>query len=296
MQVRHSLAVTVLFTSSSGWGLTWLAIKGLNTMGLDGLHLVFIAFASAGLLLSPFLFLQRQAWQGRVKFLLLITLLGGFANLSFQTAIYHGDVVRVMILFYLLPVWSVLGGWYFLKEKPDWIRLLAVVVSISGALLILRVDSDTFTGLSWVDLLAIGSGLSFAMNNIVFRFTASQPLAGKVSAMFLGCAILIGGYLLLNPVQSAMPDNNAIWYAVLYGVVFLNLITFGTQWGVTQLEAGRASLIIVMELVVAVISVALLTDAGLHSREIIGALLVMTAAVVEGWREPEVSEKETAQV
>ena len=296
MPVKHGLAVGVLFTSSCGWGLTWLAIKALNAMGLDGLHMVFIAFASAGLVLSPWLWMQRQAWHGRFRFLFLIALLGGFANLSFQTAIYHGDVVRVMILFYLLPVWSVLGGWYFLKERPDWVRLLAVIVSLSGALLILRVDSDTFSGLSWIDVLAIGSGMSFAMNNIVFRYTARQPLGGKVSAMFLGCALLIGGYLLVYPVQSALPANNAIWYAVLYGVVYVNLITFGTQWGVTQLEAGRAALIIVMELVAAVVSVALLTDAGLHTREIVGALLVMSAAIVEGWREPRVADTDTAQV
>lgn len=255
-------------------------------MGLDGMHLVFIAFASAGLLLSPLLYMQRHAWDGKVKYLLLIALFGGFANLSFQSAIYHGEVVRVMILFYLVPVWSVLGGWYFLKERPDGIRIIAVVVSLCGALLILQVDSETFSGLSWIDVLAISSGMTFAMNNILFRYTASQPVGGKVSAMFLGCAILIGAYLLVQPTQAVLPSKAAVWYAVLYGVLFINLITFGTQWGVTQLEAGRAALIIVMELVVAVVSVALLTDMSLHGREIIGGLMVLTAAVVEGWREP----------
>ena len=282
--MKHGLAVSILFISSIGWGLTWLPIKSINQMGLDGIHLVLIAFASAGLLLSPFLFVQRKSWRGSFHFLLLIALFGGLANLTFQTAMVHGDVVRVMILFYLLPVWSVLGGWYFLKEKPDWIRILAVIISLAGAMLILNVDSSTFDGLSWIDVLAISAGISFALNNIVFRKTA---LAGKVSAMFLGCAILIGSYLLLNPISVGLPDNMSPIFAVLYGVFFLSLITFGTQWGVTQLEAGRAALIIVMELVAAVVSVALLTDIDLSPREIIGGLMVMTAAVIEGWREPE---------
>ena len=285
--MRHGLAVSILFISSIGWGLTWLPIKGINQMGLDGVHLVFIAFASGGLLLSPLLVKQWSSWRGKLRFLLLIALFGGLANLTFQTAMVHGDVVRVMILFYLLPVWSVLGGWYFLNEKPDWLRILAVFVSLSGAVLILNIDSGTFSGLGWVDVLAILAGLSFAMNNILFRKTASEPLAGKVSAMFLGCAGLIGLYLLIMPVTNAFPGNASPLYAVLYGVLFLSLITFGTQWGVTQLEAGRAALIIVMELVAAVVSVALLTEMTLSTREIAGALLVMTAAVVEGWREPE---------
>jgi drug/metabolite transporter (DMT)-like permease len=285
--MKHGLAVSILFISSIGWGLTWLPIKGINQMGLDGVHLVFIAFGSAGLLLSPMLFKQWSSWRGKLRFLLLIALFGGLANLTFQTAMVHGNVVRVMILFYLLPVWSVLGGWYFLNEKPDWLRIVAVIVSLSGAILILNVDSGTFSDVGWIDVLAIAAGLSFAMNNIMFRKTADQPLAGKVSAMFLGCASLIGLYLLLGPVTGSFPDNVSPWYAVLYGVVFLSLITFGTQWGVTQLEAGRAALIIVMELVAAVVSVALLTELTLSVQEIAGALLVMTAAIVEGWREPE---------
>ena len=284
--MKHGMAVSILFISSVGWGLTWLPIKGINQMGLDGIYLVLIAFASSGLLLSPFLYTQRRNWRGNFRFLLLIALFGGLANLAFQTALVHGNVVRVMILFYLLPVWSVLGGWYILKEKPDWICILAVVISLAGAMLLLNVDSSTFVGLSWIDVLAIVAGFSFALNNIFFRKTAEQPLAGKVSAMFLGCAALIGAYLLFNPVTSALPDNMSPVYAVFYGVFFLSLITFGTQWGVTQLEAGRAALIIVMELVVAVISVALLTDTNLSPREIIGGLMVMTAAVIEGWREP----------
>lgn len=285
--MRHGLAVSILFTSSIGWGLTWLPIKGITQMGLDGIYLVLIAFSSAGLLLSPVLYAQRHAWRGNLRFLLLIALYGGVANLTFQTAMVHGDVVRVMILFYLLPVWSVLGAWYILKEKPDWIRILAVVISLSGAMLILKVDSSTFEGLSWIDGLAILAGMSFALNNIYFRKTADQPLAGKVSAMFLGCVVLIGTYLLISPVTTGIPNNLSPVYAIIYGVFFLSLITFGTQWGVTQLEAGRAALIIVMELVAAVVSVALLTDTDLSGREIIGAALVMTAAVVEGWREPE---------
>jgi len=287
--MKHGLAVSILFISSVGWGLTWLPTKGIHQMGLDAVYLVLIAFASAGILLSPFLFLQRQSWRGHVRYLMLIGLFGGLANLTFQLAIVHGNVVRVMILFYLLPVWSVLGGWYVLKEKPDWLRIVAMLISLTGAMLILQVDSSTFAGLDWVDVLAILSGVTFALNNILFRKTAAQPLVSKVSAVFLGCAILIGAYLLFASVSRPVPDNLSPVYAAVYGIGYLSLITFGTQWGVTQLEAGRAALIIVMELVVAVVSVALLTDMTLSLREIMGGILVISAAVIEGWREPETS-------
>jgi len=212
-------------------------------------------------------------------------LFGGFANLAFQTALYHGEVVRVMILFYLLPVWSVLGGRLFLHERIDAKRVLTLVMALSGAVLILGGFAIIDNPPSWIDLLAIGSGFAFAMNNLVFRATQTMPLGGKVSAMFTGCMLLMGAYLLAVP----QPDNdialdNTLW-AFLYGIGWLAVITFGTQWGVTRIEAGRASIIIVMELLVAVFSAMLILQQPMSVMEWVGGVLVLIAAVLEGARE-----------
>ena len=64
--------------------------------------------------------------------MLAIGLAGGVANASFQTALAHGEVARVMILFYMLPIWSVLGGCIFLKEKFDLTRALALGACVIG--------------------------------------------------------------------------------------------------------------------------------------------------------------------
>jgi len=286
------LAVIVLFASSIGWGLTWLPIKALNDMGLDSLHLIFIAFLSGALVLSPWLYQQFQHWKGEIKFMLLIALAGGFANASFQTAIFHGDVIRVMILFYMLPVWSVLGGWLFLKEKVDVLRMLTVVLCLFGAFLILDVFNTSWQGISWIDILAIGSGMGLAATIILFRFTQQIPVMSKVSSMFIGCTILIGASILSFQTSPELPDNGAITLTILYGALWLTLITIGTQWAVTQMEAGRSAIIIVMELVAAVVSAAILTHAELRLTEVMGGLMVLIAAVLEGFRsDSTVSEK-----
>jgi drug/metabolite transporter (DMT)-like permease len=70
------------------------------------------------------------------------------------------------------------------------------------------------------------------------------------------------------------------------------LITFGTQWGVTQLDAGRASIIIIMELVAAVVSASLLLGETLTPQELLGGLLVVATVAAETLREvvaPQVS-------
>jgi drug/metabolite transporter (DMT)-like permease len=286
-------AVLVLFLSSAGWGLTWLPIKALSDMGLDGLHLVFIAFLSGALLLLPWLYKQRFYWQQKISFMLMIALAGGFANASFQTAIYHGDVIRVMILFYMLPVWSVIGGRVFLREKVDAVRVVAVLLCLSGAFIILDIGHTSWTGVSWIDLLAMGSGMGLAATNILFRFTQDIPVMSKVSAMFIGCTVLIGLSLMVFTSAAGLPANNAVLWAVAYGALWLTLITTGTQWGVTQMDAGRSAVIIVVELVVAVVSTALIITAELKMFEIIGGLMVLSAAVLEGSRNEEVQPLDT---
>ena len=287
-----SLPVLVLFFSSIGWGLTWLPLKYLNQQGVQGPMLVFVAFTAGALVLLPAFARQQRYWQGQLHYLALIALFGGFANLSFQIALVQGEVIRVMILFYLLPVWSVLGGRLFLGERIDAFRLVTVSGALLGAFLILGGIAMFDTRSSWVDLLAIASGMAFAMNNIVFRATQSLPVTSKVTAVFVGCAVLVGGYLLLATTEPAIFGWQPLMLTMVYGVVWLTLITFGTQWGVTHLEAGRASIIIIMELVAAVVSASLLLGETLTGQELLGGLLVLTTVVVETLREvatPQVS-------
>jgi drug/metabolite transporter (DMT)-like permease len=291
---NFSMPVWVLLISSIGWGLTWLPLHYFESQGLSGPPMVFIIFLSAVTVLLPVMFRQRRSWQGHFHHLVLIALFGGLANVLFQNALFYGDVVRVMILFYLLPIWSVLGGRVFLGEKIDLMRGVTLAAAIGGGFLILGGFGIFSTPPSWLDLMAIGSGFAFAMNNIVFRASQELPLGSKVSAMFFGVIVMMGAYLLFTPAIAWPTDISVILLAAAYGIFGLMLITFGTQWGVTHLEAGRASIIIVMELVVAVISAVIILNQTLSPAEITGALLVITAAIIEGFRE-EAAESEASQ-
>ena len=111
--------------------------------------------------------------------------------------------------------------------------------------------------------------------------------------MFVGVLILKGASPLVTSDVAWPGDLSVLAYAAFYGIVWLMLITLGTQWGVTHLEAGRASIIIVMELVVAVISAVIILNQPLSLVEITGALLVIAAAILEGFRE-EAAEAEAA--
>jgi drug/metabolite transporter (DMT)-like permease len=288
------LPIIILSLSSIGWGLTWLPIKGINSLGLQTPHLIMIAFSTASLALLPWVIKQRREWLPVMPLMLALAALGGFANIAFQTAIAEGDVIRVMILFYMLPIWSALGGKFFLKESIDPRRAGALLLCICGAFFILEAWNFSWVSFSWIDMLALGSGMGLAASNIIFRFTATVPLTSKISFMFMGCVGLIVLTLLLIPDTIASHttwldtsqaiSGTAIFFAMAYGLIWLMLITFGSQWAVTRIEAGRSAVILVLELVAAVVSVVLITHSALAIHEIIGGIMVVIAAILEGSR------------
>ena len=279
------LPVFVLLFSSIGWGLTWWPVKQLNALGLDSLWLIAIAFLTGAVVLLPWFFVQRWQWRTKIGFMLCIALAGGVANVAFQLAIYYGDIIRVMILFYLLPVWSVIGGRIFLGERLDTLRIITVLLCLLGALIILDVSNVALLKtIGWIDLMAIASGMGLAITNILFRSVLDIPLMSKISFMFLGSSVLI--VLALLFFRPAVPDVAAsvIVMTMLYGAIWLLFITLGTQWAVTKMEAGRSSIILVTELVVAVVSAALIAEHYLQWHEMVGGVLVLVAAVLEGLR------------
>lgn len=288
------LPVSLLFISSIGWGLTWLPLKLLGQAGISGLSVSLLAYGSGALMLLPWLWLQRAIWRAHWRSMLGILLLGGFANLSFATAMLHGEVVRVMVLFYLLPAWSTLGGHWLLGERAGASGWLCVALSLAGALLTLGGPEVLRGELTWVDLLAVGAGLSFAANNLVFRASPRLPLASSVAAMFGGSALMasLGLFAGLQPLH--VVEAGGLLKACAFGVGWLLLASLLGQWSIARLEARRAALIILTELVTSVASATWLGGQTLAPTVWAGASLIFMAALLEARREGQIARTATS--
>lgn len=286
--MKSSYTLLILVAASIMWGLSWLPLKALNQMGIEGIPLTFIAYGAITLVLLPLLIMQRERWRGEGRWLLLIAVLGGYANIAFTCAMIYGEVVRVMVLFYLLPVWGVLGGRIFFGEKIDAARAMAVTIALTGAFLVLG-GFNAFDGrISWSDGLALSASITFGANNLLFRARQAAPVPIKVAAMLIGCFV-IAAVLVIAQIQAWPESITTNWfYVALFGIGFILVATTGTQWGVTHMEAGRASIIIILELVTAVISAMLIGGETMNTMEIMGGLMILSAAVIEARRtEPE---------
>ena len=277
------LPVAVLLFSSSMWGLSWLPLKAFAEQGLSGPWLALLTYGLVGLAGLPWLWRERALWLNDKPLLLALVVLGGWGNAAFVSALVLGDVVRVMLLFYLAPVWSVLGGRIFLGEAVSPRRAGAVALALIGAFLVVGGFSVFDAPLSAADVLALTAGMGFACNNIVSRAAQGMPTATKTVGLCIGCALMALLMILVVPGApvAVMPSAGVIVGLLAYSLLGLALVIVTWQWSVTRLEAGRSGVLAIAELLVAMLTATLIGDEVMVPREWLGAALIVAAAVLE---------------
>lgn len=263
-----------------------MPLKAFAAYGLSGPLLAGVAFGLAGLVSLPLLLREHRQWRRSLGLLVLLALVGGWGNTAYVSALVMGDVVRVMLLFYLLPAWSVLGGWLFLDEQVSRRRGGAVALALGGAFLVVGGLAAFDTPFSVADAMAVSAGMGFAGNNIIARHAQGIPTASKTVVLFLGCALSalplalwMDGSVAADVLTSLTPAVLA--WLVAYAVGWLGLVTATWQWSVTRMEAGRAGVISIAELVVALLAATLVGGERMTLLECMGGLMIAVAAVLE---------------
>lgn len=275
------VALLALVAGSVLWGVTWWPLKYFAGLGLDGHSVALTAYSAVALVSLPFLWRERAQCRSEWHYLLMIGAFFGAANVALTYALMEGSVVRVMLLFFLLPVWGILGGALFLGERIRLPRMIAVLMSLVGVFVILGAAEAFSTPLSLADLLALIAGMTYTAGGITNRKAQSLPMLSRTLISFVGCAVL--ALLALTVSVPAIPSLAAmewLWLGMFAGLWLMGA-TLLTTYGVTHVQAGRAAVFQVAELLVAVTSAVLIGGEALSLHEYLGASLIIGAALLE---------------
>ena len=289
--MQSPLPALALLFNAFIWGLSWWPFRQMHGAGLHPLWataLMYGAILLVLLALRPGISAQLR----QHKALWLLALCSGLNNVAFNWAITIGDVVRVILLFYLMPAWSVLLAWRFLGERPTPQALARLLLAFSGVLLVLWPAEGglprLLAALTLADLLAILGGFTFAVTNVTLRRLHAVPGQARMVAMFGGCMLMallaaqLGRSLGLVP---PFPPLNATWawVAALLAVVLL-IGNWALQFGAARLAAGTTAIIMLSEVVFASGSSTLLGAAQLTGGTLSGGALILLAAGWSVWR------------
>ena len=291
--MHNFLPVLALVFNAFVWGVSWWPFRQLHGAGVHPLWATALVFTLAvvGLLLARPGLLARTLQHPA---LWLLALSSGLTNVAFNWAVTVGDVVRVVLLFYLMPAWSVLLAWRVLGERPTRMAVVRLVMAFAGvALVLVPADAsiERMVGhLSGADLLALAGGFCFALTNVTLRRLHQLPSESRMLAMFGGgalmatasaCAGLLAGFV--TPVPALAMGWVVV--ALLLATAFL-LSNYALQYGATRLAAGTTALIMLSEVVFASVSSVLLTGTVLDARTVLGGSLIVSAALLATLRWP----------
>lgn len=281
---RTLLAVLSCLIAATLWGTFWFPLREVRAVGLPGLWATLTIYIGAMLALLPWLWKRRtglgRQLAGQPVNLLAIAAAAGWTNLAFILAVLDGTVVRVLLLFYLAPMWTVLFGWLILREHPDRAGVLTLLLAMAGGVVMLwPQQGDALTAaVSYTDVLALSAGMAFAFNNVMIRRSGYLPIGFKMLSAWTGVLILTVIAILLT--GSEVPDAAIPGWsgAFVFGLLGMTLMTYTAQYGVTHLPVYRSAVIFLFEIVAGAVSAWLLSDEVIHWREWLGGVLVITAA------------------
>ena len=278
---RAWLPALALTLNAFTWGVSWWPFRQLEAAGLHPLWATALIYAVAVVVIT---LKQPAAWSEllRTPALWVLVLASGTTNATFNWAMTIGDVVRVVLLFYLMPLWAVLLARVLLGERFTLLAWVRVVLALAGAAIVLWPEHGDGWPLprTLADGLALLGGFSFALNNVMLRREAARSAGARGLAMFAGgtgvsAALALAMALALPPVVAAG------WLA---GTLVLALVFLGgnlaLQYGAARLPANATAVIMITEVLFASGSAVLLGAGSLTPALLLGGGLIVVASLL----------------
>ncbi len=276
---HHILPVLSLLLTASLWGLVWYPLRLLEEQGLSGLWVTLSSYGAALALGLVWLWRSRSDWQYKPLVLGMMMLAVGWCNVAFVLAVLEGTVLRVLLLFYLSPLWALLLGWVLLKEHPGAGGLPVFVLAFAGAITMLW---DPELGMPWprdrADWLAVSSGFAFSLANVMVRKSQRISMQTKSAVSWLGVVLVAGIWILIVHEPFPLVQASTWLAAALLGWFGFVIMTVTVIYGVSHMPVHRSAVILLFELVVGAVSSLILTDERVLLQEWLGGALIIMAA------------------
>ena len=278
---KNTVALVSLLAGATIWGLIWHPYRTLEGMAVSpalGATLTyFVAF-----LLGLGLFRRQLAGFRPGWMLAMIGLVAGGCNLGYVLATVHGEVMRVLLLFYLAPLWTVLLARLLLGEKVSLPGAAVIGLSLAGAVVMLWQPSLGLplpeNGAEWLGLAA---GLLFAFANVLIRKAQELSIEVKSMAVFAGVMVVGLATLPFEPGAVTLPPAAGWLLVAVIGLVLLATNLF-VQYGLTHTPANRAIVIFLFELLVAALASWLLAGEAMTVKEWLGGAMIVAASLFSG--------------
>ncbi|NWG39277.1 MAG: DMT family transporter, partial [Hydrogenophilaceae bacterium] len=248
------LPVSGLLFGATMWGLIWYPYRLLQEAGVGGVVSSLASYAIPLLLALPFLWRHFLTAREHFGWLALLGLAAGWTNMGYVLAVIGGEVMRVVLLFYLAPVWTVIFARWLLGEKLTGWGWLIMAFSFAGALTMLWPQGSGLPiPANRAEWIALSAGATFALSNVVTRKVEGADAWAKSLAIWTGVSLIALFALSFEQAPFAFSSTATLpTWLILMGVgLAIGIMTLAVQYGLSHTPANQAIIIFLFELVVA---------------------------------------------
>lgn len=281
------LAPAGILLSAFIYGIIWIPYRALDNVGISGIiatlltDIIALIFGCL-LLIKPLKNILKNKLFTVDKYLFLLMISSGWANLGCVLGIVEGHVVRVMLLFYLSPVWTMLFARFLLKEKLNGLGYALISLSVLGAMIMLYKPNAGLplpsNNAEWYGLTA---GIAFAYSNVLSRKIQNCPVEIKSLTIWIGVVILASLGLIITQAdgvnfESLFSIQN--WSIIIISGIAIAIASLSLQTGLAIVPANQASMILLCELVFTALSSYLIANELMTFKEWIGGSLIVSVS------------------
>jgi drug/metabolite transporter (DMT)-like permease len=276
-----------ILLSTLFWGTLWIPLRRLDEAGLGGQWATAAGFTIPLLVLTPFAAMRWRpiaagGWPLVQVGFLLAACIGLYAE-----ALLRGQVARVILLFYLTPVWSTLLARVVLGDRITKARVLTIALGLTGLVVVCGIGSGLPVPRAAAEWMGLLSGFLWGASMVALQRVA--PQATEFDRVFVQYLFLGGLFVLFTLVPGGRPWTlptvptllrGAPWL-LLFGLLWMPLLLWLTMFGGSRLDPGRVAVLLMLEVVIGVGSAALLAHEPFGAREFAGALCIVAACGTE---------------
>jgi len=275
------------FIGAAVWGLIWLPVHHFEQLGVSGLWAIVLFQPTAAFAALFVLLLKRETADLSSVDNWLVGASMGISTMLYFSGILISDVVRVIFLFYTLPVWAIFWNALLYRQAPIVRHYVVIGLAIAGLWLLLS------GGNSWVprpenigDWCGLFAGATWGLGLTLLQHRR-KTAPNAISFISFCVAFLIALVTLI--ITRDMPFNATDLASLKAGIPLALLVGIGMQfpvmyamvWGGQRLTAPTASLLTMSEILAATISASLILGNSLNAASWCGGIIIVTAAVID---------------